>query len=1275
MPLRQGRGRRFPRVVGETVRKGNPLFTALARLGGWFRKASLFLRNGNLYVGRDPERVVGPALILFPLQRATFHCGLAGILVLRRQRERPARGGDLAALFARAAERDLAALLAGKLTAAGYLGGKSSLEEMEQELLRLKGEEAFRALFFSAQEARRLTDLSTAVHTFLNAEERLLEETAGRFSTTDLETVNRGLVLIRDFIWGLDRDVLDNIRRIVELAGAKSPTGVAPEALPKYRKLNFLLNGLDRLEVRGRDSAGIEISFVPADAGTAGDLLLRLQADGLHDELCRRSGAGDLISGSVCCSLQGRPGDGGAVSFTYKTASIIGELGRNVRNLRTQIAQDRLFQAFARLPVAFETAFAHTRWASVGSITEENCHPLGNFTLSAEASSGVQKKHYPAYGTGPWSVHVVLNGDIDNYPLLRKALSTDGERIAPEVTTDTKIIPLQIEKYLLLGHDLTEAFRRAVSDFEGSHAIAMVSNAEPGKVFLALKGSGQSIYVGITPETYLYSSELYGLVEETPHFLKMDGEKPSCPGRPEKNGQILILDQDAPGGAAGIKGLCYDGTPLSLGEKDVRKAEITTRDIDRGEYPHFFLKEITEAVLSVRKTMRGKYRIEGNGRTEGVVFNLGEDIVPQKIREALIGGAIRRIIVIGHGTAAVAGSAVAEAMASRLKGSGLFVEANIASELSGFCLEDDLQDTLVIPITQSGTTTDTNRAVAMAAERGASIIAIVNRRQSDITAKADGVFYTSDGRDIEMAVASTKAFYSQIVAGRILALYLAQTLGTLSGERIAMELRRLEQTPALMQKVLARKEEIRLAAEKWAKQKRYWAVVGSGPNKAASDEIRIKLSELCYKTISSDVIENKKHIDLSAEPLILVCAAGNPESVTGDVVKDVAIFKAHKSCVIVFADEGERRFDPIADAVIPIPRAPMPLPVILNTVAGHLFGYYAACSIDEEALFLREFKGRLNLVMVEQARRNMTLYESIADGGLRRLVGDFADRFHRRRQEGAFALTGARTLSDLILLLKYAAGKLPLDDFRHDFPAAEGTISPIDQLDITLGHAVDELSRPIDAIRHQAKTVTVGTSRKEAPLQGLFFDLLAELDFSAETLLSTNILAVSRIQRAVAVINGHTLYAVDHLDAEGKPRDDSSVFIVGRSGISLGKPSRTEATGRLMGTKKSIVASGQLYVGQGKSDGAPIVILPLLGEDERIRHLLLVHVDFNEALSVRERKEILGERVSDVRDLIEEVNLNWDDRCLGDIPLGILLGEPVEVIAGKIRERLSMNDQ
>ncbi len=355
--------------------------------------------------------------------------------------------------FGKAAGNDLAALLEGRIAASEYLGGKSSLEEMERELLRLKGEEAFRRIFFDEGEARRLKDLSARMSAFLSAEETLLDQKAGCFSTTDLEAVNRGLVLIRDLLWGLDHDILDNVQRIIDLAGAGGVADVDPEALPKYRKLNSLLNCLDRLEVRGRDSAGIEISFVPADAGAAAKLLAGLRAEGLRRRASPAHGSGR--SGQRFAHLPSgvTPGEWRrrrSITFTYKTASIIGELGRNVRELRSQIAQDRLFQAFARLPVAFETAFAHTRWASVGSITEENCHPLSNFTLpTAAPSAAVQEKHYPAYGTGPWTIHVALNGDIDNYQTLREEIEAGGELIAPEVTTDTKIIPLQIEKYLL----------------------------------------------------------------------------------------------------------------------------------------------------------------------------------------------------------------------------------------------------------------------------------------------------------------------------------------------------------------------------------------------------------------------------------------------------------------------------------------------------------------------------------------------------------------------------------------------------------------------------------------------------------------------------------------------------------------------------------------------------------------------------------------------------------------------------------------------------------
>jgi glucosamine--fructose-6-phosphate aminotransferase (isomerizing) len=324
--------------------------------------------------------------------------------------------------------------------------------------------------------------------------------------------------------------------------------------------------------------------------------------------------------------------------------------------------------------------------------------------------------------------------------------------IRTSVTTDAKIIPLVVEAHLQEGCDLTEAFRLAVGSFEGSHAIALTSDLEPGRVFLALRGSGQAIYVGVAPDAYVFSSELYGLIERTPLFLKMDGEKPSDPDNPASNGQIFVLDQRCRG-VEGIRAFYYNGRPIDMVPSQLQRAEITTRDIDRRDYPHFFLKEISESPRSVRKTLQGKYRFTAEGE---VTFNFGNDILPTAIRDALLSGQIRRVVVIGHGTAAVAGTAIADSWRRYLQETRLSVESQIASELSGFALRDDLRDTLVIPVTQSGTTTDTNRAVAMARERGAWVVAVVNRRQSDITTKAHGVFYTSDGRDIEMSVASTR---------------------------------------------------------------------------------------------------------------------------------------------------------------------------------------------------------------------------------------------------------------------------------------------------------------------------------------------------------------------------------------------------------------------------------------------------------------------------------------------------------------------------------------
>ena len=354
--------------------------------------------------------------------------------------------------------------------------------------------------------------------------------------------------------------------------------------------------------------------------------------------------------------------------------------------------------------------------------------------------------------------------------------------------------------------------------------------------------------------------------------------------------------------AAGMLRRAYDGTDLEVTDDAVFTAEITTRDIDRGDSPHYLLKELGEAPESFGKTLRGKI-VDG---VDGPEVSFGPEIVPNKVRQGLRDGSIKRVVIIGQGTAAVAGQSLAVTLDALVPQGQIVTEAILATELSGFLLRSDMSDTLVVAVSQSGTTTDTNRTVDIVRNRGAQVIAIVNRRGSDLTDRADGVLYTSDGRDVEMSVASTKAFYSQIAAGLLLAISIADELqGDEGAEDRRSLLSAIHDVAEAMETVLGRRDIIGEAARQFAPSRRYWALVGNGANRIAANEVRIKLSELCYKSMSADATEDKKHIDLSAEPLIIVCAAGLSGSTADDVAKEVGIFRAHKAAPIVIADEGE----------------------------------------------------------------------------------------------------------------------------------------------------------------------------------------------------------------------------------------------------------------------------------------------------------------------------------------------------------------------------------
>ena len=137
---------------------------------------------------------------------------------------------------------------------------------------------------------------------------------------------------------------------------------------------------------------------------------------------------------------------------------------------------------------------------------------------------------------------------------------------------------------------------------------------------------GQALYVGLAEDCFVVASEPYGLVEETNTYLRMDGETPADPDNPTASrGQVIALDRRHAGELAGITRLAYDGTPLPVGRDELATAQITTRDIDRGEHAHFLLKEIGEAPASFRKTLRGKLVDGSDGQPE---VRLGPDVLP-----------------------------------------------------------------------------------------------------------------------------------------------------------------------------------------------------------------------------------------------------------------------------------------------------------------------------------------------------------------------------------------------------------------------------------------------------------------------------------------------------------------------------------------------------------------------------------------------------------------------------------------------------------------------
>jgi len=210
------------------------------------------------------------------------------------------------------------------------------------------------------------------------------------------------------------------------------------------------------------------------------------------------------------------------------------------------------------------------------------------------------------------------------------------------------------------------------------------------------------------------------------------------------------------------------------------------------------------------------------------------------------------------------------------------------------------------------------------------------------------------------------------------------------------------------------------------------------------------------------------------------------------------------------------------------------------------------------------------------------------------------------------------------------------------------------------------MSRPVDAIKHQAKTVTVGTSRISEKLEGLLFDELAKRNFSVSQLTNRNIIVLKNLQGVISHIKGLTLYRIGKLNLLGEPTDESTIEVLEKKGSLKPIPSRVEKDTRLKGTKKIIVRQENVYIGKGRKDERSILVIPIISDSPEmpnmIEYLLLLNIAFKEEVPLATKIKALGGKYEHIKNIVQENSIAWDDNYLESVEIEELFGRSAEKI-------------
>ncbi len=534
---------------------------------------------------------------------------------------------------------------------------------------------------------------------------------------------------------------------------------------------------------------------------------------------------------------------------------------------------------------ASNLGIGHTRWATHGGPTDANAHP---------------------HVVGDGRLAVVHNGIIENFAHLKAELVDKGYSFKSE--TDTEVAgALLLDIYdNEAGGDLTRAMQLTAQRLEGAFTLLAIHADQQDRIVAARWNSPLVIGVG-EGENFL-SSDVAGFIEFTRNAVEMD------------NGQIVTITADSYE-VTDFEGNPAEAKPFTV-EWDVTAAE-------KGGYNSFMEKEIHDQPTAVRDTLYGRFDEEGK-------LTLDE----LRIDESTL-RSINKIIIVACGTASYAGQVARYAIEHWCR---IPTEVELAHE---FRYRDPIVNdrTLVVAVSQSGETMDTLMAVRHAREQGAKVVAICNTVGSSIPREADASLYTYAGPEI--AVASTKAFISQIVAAYLLALYLAQVRGDKYADEIRQIIAELQDMPEKIQRVLDNEDQVKQLGEDM-KDAKSVLFLGRHVGFPVALEGALKLKEVAYLHSEGFAAGELKHgpialVEEGQPVFIIVPSKRSRNNLHAKVVSNIQEVRARGAVTVVIAEEGDEDVVAYADHVIRIPETAGLMQPLLSTIPLQIF----ACAVAE----------------------------------------------------------------------------------------------------------------------------------------------------------------------------------------------------------------------------------------------------------------------------------------------------------------------------------------